>query len=78
MIWQIKEFSKETFLSFSDDLKIKMTRQQFVYHEDQHDEIKKWLRSNTNEPYLIERRNDFYWVQFLDEADAAAFKLRWS
>ncbi len=78
MIWQLKEFSQATYLSFSDDLKIKMTRQQFAYSEDQQDEIKTWLRSNINEPYFIEQKGHFYWVQFLDAADAAAFKLRWS
>lgn len=78
MIWQIKEFGKEVFLSFSDELKIKILRQQFAYVEQQHDEIKTWLRANANEPYFFELITDHYWVRFVDETDAAAFKLRWS
>ena len=56
MIWHIKELSQETYLSFSDDLKIKMNQQQFAFRAEQYEEIKTWLRENMSYPYRLESK----------------------
>jgi len=80
-IWQIKEISSDAFLSFSDDLKLKMIRQQFAFPMEHHDEVREWLIDNTNSPYMIDKLKSsekHTWIKFVDEEDAMAFKLRWS
>ena len=83
-MWQLKEISKETFLSFSDELKIKMHQQQFVFSGDRYDEIRGWLIANVNHPYHFDgpkisanNKKKHVWLMFVDVDDAAAFKLRW-
>lgn len=78
----MKEISPNTFLSFSDDLKLKMINQQFAFPEEQFHEVRRWLIDNTNYPYLIDElkipnEGGHIWVKFVDETDAIAFKLAW-
>lgn len=78
-ISQTKELSKDTYLSLSDKIKIKMNELQFSLVQDEKvvDPIKKWLRTETNHPYYFEHNASTSWVLFINEADAVAFKLRW-
>ena len=82
-IWQIKEISSDTYNSFSDDLKLKMINQQFAFPSEHYDEVREWLLENMKTPYTIDQlkspiEKKHVWIKFVDEADAAAFKLRWS
>ncbi len=76
-IFQIKQISTETYASFDDELKIKMAQQQFAYPADDDHEIRTWLMKNANFPYVVKESGRYYWVMFVDESDATAFKLRW-
>lgn len=82
-IWQIKEISPDTYKSLSDDLKIKMVNQQFAFPVEHYDEVREWLIENMKNPYTIDQlkntaKQEHVWIKFVDEADATAFKLRWS
>jgi len=75
---QTKELSKDTYLSFSDEIKIKMNELQFFISTEESEKAEKWLRTGTNHPYYIERGATTNYVLFMNEEDAVAFKLRWS
>lgn len=75
---QTKELSKDTYLSFSDEIKIRMNEFQFFISVEESKEVEKWLRTETNHPYYIERGATTNYILFITEEDAVAFKLRWS
>jgi len=75
-ITQTKEMSKEVFLSLSDEVKIKMTRQQFFFSLNDLKTLYPWLHEITDVFYL-EQTKDRMFVLFLSEEDATAFKLTW-
>ena len=80
-IWQIKEISRSVYKTFSDELKLKMINQQFAFPMEHHDEVRQWLIDNMKYPYLIDRietSEPHAWIQFTNEEDAVAFKLKWS
>ena len=80
-IWQIKEISPSVYKTFSDDLKLKMINQQFAFPMEHHAEIREWLIQNMKHPYLIDvfkELDQHAWIQFTNEGDAVAFKLKWS
>lgn len=79
-IWQIKEISKDTYTTFSDELKLKMIGQQFAFPIKHYEEVRRWLIENMKYPYLIDEiknPGDHAWIKFTSEEDAVAFKLRW-
>lgn len=81
-VWQIKEISRDTYKTFSDELKLKMIGQQFAFPSEHLNEVRKWLIENMNDPYMIdphdEPKDKHIWIKFTNEKDAIAFKLRWS
>lgn len=80
-IWQIRELSQKTYMSLSDELKLKMACLQFAFPTEHHDEVRLWLIENLKHPYRIDPRRDsnkHIWIRFTNEEDATAFKLRWS
>ena len=80
-LWQLREIPQDAFLSFDDDLKLKMLNQQFAFPSEHYDEVLDWLRNNMNNPYRIDADDPssaHTWVKFVDETDFIAFKLRWS
>lgn len=77
MISQTKELSKDTYLSLSDETKIKMNEFQFSLSTEDSEKAEKWLRTGTNHPYYIERGAITNYILFINEEDAVAFKLRW-
>jgi len=80
-IWQIKEISSSVHKTFSDELKLKMINQQFAFAMEHHDEVRQWLIENMKHPYMLDyfdKAEPHAWVQFTNEEDAVAFKLRWS
>lgn len=77
MISQTKELSNDTYLSFSDGIKIKMNELQFSISVEESVKAEKWLETGTNHPYYIEHGAITNYILFVDEADAVAFKLRW-
>lgn len=77
MVTQTKELSSDTYLSFSDEIKIRMNELQFSLSIEEFKEIEKWLRMGINHPYFIERGATTNWVLFINEEDAVAFKLKW-
>jgi len=80
-LWQLKEIPIKTFLSFDDDLKLKMINQQFAFPSEHYNEVLEWLRNNMNNPYIISEdkpSEKHTWIKFVDETDFMAFKLRWS
>ena len=78
MIDQTKELSKSTYLSFSDETKIKMNEFQFFLSVKESEKAEKWLRTGTNHPYYVERGSTTNFILFINEEDAVAFELRWS
>lgn len=83
-IWQIKELSEKTYMSFSDEMKLKMAGLQFAFPIEHHDEVRSWLIENMNNPYRIDPIEELknksckhIWIRFTNEEDAIAFKLRW-
>lgn len=77
MIKQSKELSKSTYLSFSDEIKIKMNELQFFLSVEEFEKAEEWLRTGTNHPYYIERGATTNYILFVNEGDAVAFKLKW-
>ena len=77
MVTQTKELSSDTYLSFSDEIKIRMNELQFSLSTEEFEEIEEWLRTGINHPYFIERGATTNWVLFVNEEDAVAFKLKW-
>jgi len=77
MVTQTKELSSDTYLSFSDEIKIRMNELQFSVSTEESEEIEEWLRTGVSHPYFIERGATTSWVLFINEEDAVAFKLRW-
>ncbi len=80
-VWQIKEISSNSYKTFSDELKLKMINQQFAFPMEHHDEVRRWLMQNIKHPYMIDHFKNsepHAWLQFTNEEDAMAFKLRWS
>ncbi len=77
VINQTKELSKETYLSFSDEIKIRMNELQFSLSAENAGKAEKWLRTGVNHPYYIERGAIMNYILFINEEDAVAFKLRW-
>ena len=76
-IVQFKDICTDIFLSFSDDLKLKMCSQQFSFPDDITEEIRKWIEENITDVYYIEYGDVHNFVLFVKEEDAMAFKLRW-
>ena len=81
-IWQIKEISRDTYATFSDELKLKMIGQQFTFPIEYYSEVRTWIIENMQYPYLIDQiknptKVEYVWVKFTNEEDAIAFKLRW-
>ena len=80
-IWQIKEISSSAYKTLSDDLKLKMIKQQFAFPMEHHGEVRTWLIQNMKHPYLLDlfkKSEPHAWIQFTNEEDAVAFKLKWS
>lgn len=78
VVTQLKDLGRETYLSLSDAIKIKMSSQQFSFLKDE-DEIYKWIHENSADVYYLENgANELDFVLFLSEEDAVAFKLRWA
>ncbi len=78
MVSQISQMTKDSFLSLSDDAKLKMHRQQFYIEPNEWDEVHEWLaHDNLSGPYYIEQEDKKIWILLYDETDAVAFKLRW-
>lgn len=80
-VWQIKEISRNTYETFSDELKLKMISHQFAFPVEYFKEVRIWLIENMNNPYLLdstEPKDEYVWIKFTNEEDATAFKLRWS
>ena len=75
-IQQTKEMSKDMFLSLSDEVKLKMARQQFNFALEDLPTLYPWLNENADVFYL-EQIKETVFIFFLAEEDATAFKLTW-